>query len=191
MFTPSLLPIEESFLSMTDISEAARAIVAKFSQAVVRGHESIQSGQVTDWACIVHAAICHAAGQDDDELQRLAFDLYWRIQHVGGVPVGFKTRNAVDELAAALKAAASVLGLEPLPPRTEDEDYPDDAVDRPPVEFVYENWEGEIRVRKAVPVRLIYGSNQWHTEDQWMLEAVDVESGANRTFAFKGIIKFL
>jgi hypothetical protein len=176
---------------MTDITKAARSIVEKYSQAVVLGRESMSSGQAEIWTCIAQNTIGLAAGKDDDELQSLADALFWRIQHFAGVPLGFRTRETIDELASALRAAAEALHLEPLPPQADDDADDEVDLDRPPVEFVYENWEGEIRVRKAVPLRLIYGSNKWHTEDQWMLEAMDVESGEPRTFAFKGIIKFL
>lgn len=177
---------------MTDITKAAKSIVEKYSQAVVRGRESMASGQAETWTCIAHDAICRAAGRDEHELLGLADELFWRLQHVGGVPLGFKTMDVVGELATALKTTAAALHLEPLPMPAEDDDEDEEAdLGRPPVEFVYENWEGEIRVRKAVPLRLIYGSNKWHKDDQWMLEAMDIESGEPRTFAFKGIIKFL
>lgn len=61
----------------------------------------------------------------------------------------------------------------------------------PAIRFVYENYAGKIGVRNAIPVRMTFGSNEWHPERQWMMEAFDLEHGAMRTFAAKGIIKFL
>jgi hypothetical protein len=59
------------------------------------------------------------------------------------------------------------------------------------IRFVYENWKGEIEVRQAVPVRMTFGSNEWHKDPQWLLSAFDLKHSAMRTFAAKGIIKFL
>ncbi len=61
----------------------------------------------------------------------------------------------------------------------------------PAIRFVYENYAGKIAVRNAVPVRMTFGSNEWHKERGWLLEAFDLEHGAMRTFAVKDIIKFL
>lgn len=61
----------------------------------------------------------------------------------------------------------------------------------PAIRFVYENYTGKIAVRNAIPVRMTFGSNEWHQERQWMMEAFDLEHGAMRTFAAMGIIKFL
>lgn len=61
----------------------------------------------------------------------------------------------------------------------------------PAIRFVYENYAGKIAVRNAIPVRMTFGSNEWHHERQWMMEAFDLEHGAMRTFAAKGIIKFI
>ncbi|NTF17743.1 WYL domain-containing protein [Agrobacterium rubi] len=66
-----------------------------------------------------------------------------------------------------------------------------DIADQPSVSFVYENWKGEIAVRTAVPVRMIFASNEWHKEKQWLIEAFDLKHNAMRTFAVSGILKFL
>lgn len=51
----------------------------------------------------------------------------------------------------------------------------------------YTNWKGERGFRKIVPDRVYFGSNEWHTKDQWLLEALDVERNATRTFAMNDI----
>ncbi|WP_327211194.1 hypothetical protein [Rhizobium leguminosarum] len=167
---------------MSSILQESQRIVSKFSQSAILG--AMTSRQNHAWTGRVVEFLRNAGGEDYSVVLQMARQLYWEIQDTNGVPSGFDYVRAIEELAAAGTDAAERLGRETLAPAIEDSLGP-------PVEFVYENWEGEIRVRKAVPVRLIYGSNKWHTEDQWMLEAVDVESGEPRTFAFKGIIKFL
>ena len=41
----------------------------------------------------------------------------------------------------------------------------------------YTNWRGRRRDRRIRPVRVWFGSSDWHKEDQWLLEAVDLENG--------------
>jgi len=55
------------------------------------------------------------------------------------------------------------------------------------VEIDYTNWEGKRSVRKIKPERLYWGSNQWHPQEQWLLEAVDCDKQALRTFAMKDV----
>lgn len=50
----------------------------------------------------------------------------------------------------------------------------------------YTNWKGEKRRRAFYPLRLYYGSNEWHKEPQWLLDAMDHETGLERTFALEG-----
>lgn len=51
----------------------------------------------------------------------------------------------------------------------------------------YTNWRGERRKRNVQPICLSFGSNRWHTEPQWILQAWDVELGEVRGFALLGI----
>ena len=53
--------------------------------------------------------------------------------------------------------------------------------------IVYTNWEGELGIRKILPQKLIFGSNTWHKEEQWLLESLDLDKNAPRTFALKDI----
>ncbi len=55
------------------------------------------------------------------------------------------------------------------------------------VEIDYTNYRGERSLRKIVPDSVHWGSNEWHTEDQWLLYALDVEKQAMRHFAMKDI----
>jgi hypothetical protein len=51
----------------------------------------------------------------------------------------------------------------------------------------YTNWRGERAIRRVKPVRIRFGSNEWHREPQWLLYAVDVEKRALRAFALCSI----
>lgn len=51
------------------------------------------------------------------------------------------------------------------------------------VRFHYTNWRGEIAVRQAEVIRLLYGSSEWHPDPQWIVEGLDLEKGAVRFFA--------
>lgn len=65
--------------------------------------------------------------------------------------------------------------------------------ERPEAEAVridYTNYRGERGVRTIVPKRIEFGSNEFHTEPQWLLVAWDVDKCAERTFAMKDIHQF-
>lgn len=51
----------------------------------------------------------------------------------------------------------------------------------------YTNYRGETSQRHIRPVKIWFGSNEWHIEPQWLLDAVDIEKGAERTFALAAI----
>lgn len=51
----------------------------------------------------------------------------------------------------------------------------------------YINHRGERSNRKILPMNFGYGSTEWHTENQWLLEALDIDKGEIRTFAVKDI----
>lgn len=55
------------------------------------------------------------------------------------------------------------------------------------VRFVYKNYRGEIRLRRAKPLTVFWGSNRWHPDEQWLMHAYDLEKKAHRTFALAGI----
>ena len=61
--------------------------------------------------------------------------------------------------------------------------------DPPPITFAYRNHRGEVATRHVRPVAFRFGTAPpWYTEPQWILEAFDVEKGAMRSFAWKGVI---
>jgi predicted DNA-binding transcriptional regulator YafY len=55
------------------------------------------------------------------------------------------------------------------------------------VKILYKNWKGETKIRKIIPKEIIFSSNEWHKEEQWILIAFDVDKQAERNFACKDI----
>lgn len=51
----------------------------------------------------------------------------------------------------------------------------------------YTNWRGERSERIIIPLEIVFESNQWHPEPQWLLRAWDVEKKAERLFALQTI----
>lgn len=52
----------------------------------------------------------------------------------------------------------------------------------------YTNWRGERRSRRIRPTgNMSFDNNGYHPETQWLLEAVDVDTAALRTFALANI----
>ncbi len=51
----------------------------------------------------------------------------------------------------------------------------------------YTNWEGKRSERRILPIVVMYGNNEWHPEDQWLLVATDLDRGHRRTFAMSNI----
>lgn len=55
------------------------------------------------------------------------------------------------------------------------------------VEICYTNYRGETTIRKIVPRKIYFGSSDWHPDQQWLLEATDLEKNQIRNFALKDI----
>lgn len=55
------------------------------------------------------------------------------------------------------------------------------------VTIVYTNYKGVTGTRRIVPIEINFGHNEWHTEDQWLMRALDIDKNAERTFALKDI----
>lgn len=56
--------------------------------------------------------------------------------------------------------------------------------------ILYENWQGKTRWRCIIPSKLYLGNSPYHTEIQWLLEAIDVGKQEVRTFALLKIRSF-
>lgn len=55
------------------------------------------------------------------------------------------------------------------------------------VKILYTNWKGETRWRVIVPSTIEFKSTTWHKEEQWILNAFDIEKQEERGFALKDI----
>lgn len=55
------------------------------------------------------------------------------------------------------------------------------------VNILYKNYRGETALRQVVPKKTWFGSTDWHPEEQWLLDAYDIEKEADRSFAMKDI----
>ena len=59
--------------------------------------------------------------------------------------------------------------------------------DKKTVKILYTNWKGETRERIIIPIGIAYKSTEWHKEEQWILNAIDIEKESERGFALKDI----
>lgn len=55
------------------------------------------------------------------------------------------------------------------------------------IEIDYTNHKGVRSIRKIVPFGMEFTKNEWHTEEQWLIHAFDLDKHAERTFALNGI----
>jgi hypothetical protein len=78
--------------------------------------------------------------------------------------------------------AAALVGGPLVPPATE-------AGPRV-VRILYTNWKGQVSWRRILPTAIKFGSTEWHPAEQWLLEAVDLDKDAPRTFAIKDIVRW-
>ena len=51
--------------------------------------------------------------------------------------------------------------------------------------FVYTNYKGQTSIRTVIPLKFYYGCTDYHTEEQWLLEAHDHTKNDIRIFAMK------
>lgn len=51
----------------------------------------------------------------------------------------------------------------------------------------YTNYKHERKLRNIEPVRILFGSSEWHPEPQWLLRALDIDRGVIREFAIANI----
>jgi hypothetical protein len=56
--------------------------------------------------------------------------------------------------------------------------------------ILYRNYRGEVAIRRIVPTRVWFGPTEWHPEPQWLLDAIDLDKDAERSFAMRDIIDF-
>ena len=51
------------------------------------------------------------------------------------------------------------------------------------IRMIYKNWRGETSERHIIPARLWFGRTEHHPELQYLLDALDLDKRAERTFA--------
>lgn len=49
----------------------------------------------------------------------------------------------------------------------------------------YKNWRGEVSIRNIEPRGLWFGSSEWHPEQQWFIQALDLDKNGIRDFALR------
>ncbi len=54
----------------------------------------------------------------------------------------------------------------------------------------YKNWSGIVSWRTILPERILFGSTEWHPEEQWLLQAWDADKNERRFFAMRDIQKW-
>jgi hypothetical protein len=59
------------------------------------------------------------------------------------------------------------------------------------IKILYKNWRGEVAERNIEPIKIWFGSTEWHKQEQWLLKAIDIERNVERDFAIKDILKWL
>ena len=55
------------------------------------------------------------------------------------------------------------------------------------VTILYTNYKGETRYREIIPKSIEFKATNWHKEEQWILNAYDLEKEDDRGFALKDI----
>jgi predicted DNA-binding transcriptional regulator YafY len=58
------------------------------------------------------------------------------------------------------------------------------------VRIRYRNYRGETAVRHIRPRHIWFGSTSWHPQPQWLMEAIDLDKDAERSFALADILDF-
>jgi predicted DNA-binding transcriptional regulator YafY len=56
---------------------------------------------------------------------------------------------------------------------------------REDVNFLYTNYKLETERRRVKPIKVWYGSTQYHTGPQWFLHALDLDKDEERNFAMR------
>jgi predicted DNA-binding transcriptional regulator YafY len=54
----------------------------------------------------------------------------------------------------------------------------------------YTNYRGETSDRRIIPIGIRFGSSEWHAEEQWLLDAFDLDRRADRSFALKDVLQW-
>ena len=55
------------------------------------------------------------------------------------------------------------------------------------IKVTYKNWRGKEGIRRILPIRIFYGSTEWHPEEQWLIEVYDLDKKAKRDYALRDL----
>ena len=50
------------------------------------------------------------------------------------------------------------------------------------IKVVYRNWRGKGAIRNVLPLKVWYGSTEWHKGQQWLIRVYDLDKKANRDY---------
>jgi hypothetical protein len=56
------------------------------------------------------------------------------------------------------------------------------------IQFIYKNWKGEVAQRRVLVEALAYGNTEYHPENQFLLEGLDLDKLEYRVFAVRDIV---
>ena len=59
------------------------------------------------------------------------------------------------------------------------------------IKVKYKNYQNITSIRTIIPQQIHYGSTDYHTKEQWLLDVWDCEKDAQRTYAMMGILEFI
>lgn len=57
------------------------------------------------------------------------------------------------------------------------------------IKFKYVNWQGETGIRTVKPIKLWFGTTEFHPDNHWFLKAFDIDKDAERDYAIEDIVK--
>lgn len=55
------------------------------------------------------------------------------------------------------------------------------------IKIRYTNYRGETAVRRIVPIQIRFAASKWHPDEQWLMDAYDIDRQAERSFALVDI----
>lgn len=55
------------------------------------------------------------------------------------------------------------------------------------IRICYTNYKGETAIREIIPIKIWYGSTDWHPEEGWLMDAYDINKKSERSFSIKDI----
>ena len=59
------------------------------------------------------------------------------------------------------------------------------------VKILYTNWKGVTSYRNIIPQSIEFKSTEWHPNEQWILNAFDIDKNDIRGFALKDIKEWI